>query len=190
MAIPPLTLEDDTWWVADTWFASWSGFQSRYGDCGSVSAPQPSDGSVLVVFAPEGRGPEPLTSDELTLIEWLFANEPEVSRAAQQAILNEYPRFRARAAEFQVDGWAKMPETLTLEGLKSLIGLHSVNVHQISSEGLPYIGFELGCTWDEEHGLGVLMHGTHPVEVAGADTAILLWIAEEHAEKRATASGA
>jgi hypothetical protein len=46
----------------------------------------------------------------------------------------------------------------------------------------PYVGFEFGCTWDDEHGLGVLMHGERVVDVGGAETAFLLWIAERDAE--------
>jgi hypothetical protein len=62
-----------------------------------------------------------------------------------------------------------------------LIGLDSVSVHPLLKEGLPYIGYEFGCTWDDEHGLGVLMHGRRVVEVGDAGTAITLWIAERDA---------
>ena len=48
---------------------------------------------------------------------------------------------------------------------------------------MPYVGYEFGCEWEDEHGLGVLMHGTRVVDVGFADTAILLWIAEADAEK-------
>ena len=67
--------------------------------------------------------------------------------------------------------------------MRALIGLSSINVHQVQKDGVPYVGFEFGCTWDEEHGLGVLMHGTRTVEIGGADTAITLWIAEKDAKK-------
>jgi len=40
----------------------------------------------------------------------------------------------------------------------------------VEKDGIPYVGFEFGCTWDEEHGLGVLMHGTRTVEIG--DTAM------------------
>jgi hypothetical protein len=75
-----------------------------------------------------------------------------------------------------------MPDITTGEDLRPLIGLHSVNVHPLKKNGMPYLGFEFGCTWDEEHGLGVLTHGTRVVEVGGADTAILLWLAEKDAK--------
>ncbi len=38
-------------------------------------------------------------------------------------------------------------------------------------------GYEFGCRWDDEHGLGAMTHAGRVVEVGGADTAILEWIA-------------
>jgi hypothetical protein len=64
---------------------------------------------------------------------------------------------------------------------QTLIGLHTIYVHQVQKAGLPYVGFEFGCTWDTEHGLGALMHGARVVEIGGAETAFLLWIAERDA---------
>ena len=66
---------------------------------------------------------------------------------------------------------------------RRLTGLHAVHVHQVTKDGVPYVGFEFGCTWDDEHGLGILMHGQRAVEIGGADTAFLLWIAEQDAER-------
>lgn len=41
----------------------------------------------------------------------------------------------------------------------------------ISKDGFAYVGFELGCSWDEEHGLGVLTHKDHVVKIGEAETA-------------------
>ena len=75
-----------------------------------------------------------------------------------------------------------MPDVSNIDDFRDLIGLHTVYIHQIDKNGVPYIGFEFGCTWDDEHGLGVLMNGNDIVETGGADTAFLLWIAEEDAK--------
>jgi hypothetical protein len=42
---------------------------------------------------------------------------------------------------------------------------------------------EFGCTWDKEHGLGVMTHQTLVIEIGGADTAFLEWIAKRGLEK-------
>jgi hypothetical protein len=54
-----------------------------------------------------------------------------------------------------------------------------VHVLQLLKDGVPYVGFEFGCRWDEEHGLGVLLHGTRVVEIGDAQTSFTLWIASE-----------
>jgi hypothetical protein len=63
-----------------------------------------------------------------------------------------------------------------------LIGLSSVHVLSVAKDGIAYIGFEFGCTWDGEHGLGVMTHRDRVIEVGGADTSFLAWIAEQDAE--------
>ena len=36
---------------------------------------------------------------------------------------------------------------------------------------MAYVGWEFGCTWDDEHGLGVMTHGNPIVNVGAADIA-------------------
>jgi hypothetical protein len=62
--------------------------------------------------------------------------------------------------------------------LKRYIGLHSVNIHQLLGD-VPYIGYEFGCNWEEEHGYGVMMHGMRQVAIGDADTALHLWVAQK-----------
>ncbi len=74
-----------------------------------------------------------------------------------------------------------MPDLAAPRDFERLIGLHTVHLHPLEKDGVPYVGFEFGCTWDEALGLGILMHGERPVDIGGADTAFLLWIAERDA---------
>jgi hypothetical protein len=174
-------LEDDIWWTTDAVLPSWRGFQARSGAYGAQSSAEPSDGSVHIVFAPEGRGQEPLTEAEVASVYWVLDNEATVSKALLSALLAEYPSLQEQYGYSAEEQAQFMPEVTAIDGFRNLIGLHSVNVHPVRIDGVPYIGFELGCTWDDEHGLGVLMQGTRVVEIGGADTAILLWIAENDA---------
>ncbi|WP_427846650.1 DUF6985 domain-containing protein [Brucella pituitosa] len=48
----------------------------------------------------------------------------------------------------------------------------------------PYFGAELACTWDREHGYGVMFHGTNVVNSGGGDIPNLSWIANRQAERR------
>jgi len=177
------TLEDDLWWTATAIFPSWEGFQSRRGAYGSQDAVTPSDGSARIIFAPEGRGIEPLTDSERASIDWVIENEASISKSLLLSLLEEYPSLQEPYGYSVQEKAELMPDVSTIEDFRALIGLHTVHIHPVLKAGIPYAGFEFGCTWDDEHGLGVLMHGTRTVEIGGADTAILLWIAERDARK-------
>lgn len=178
-----LTFEaGEYFWTARARLPSWAGFQVRDGAYGAISSDAPSDGSVTIVFAPEGRDTRPLTAEEVGLVQWLLDNELDVARSLLDGLLVEYRRLQDVYGYTGDDRDTFMPVVSSPEGFRNLIGLHSVHVHPLTKDGLPYLGFEFGCTWDEEHGLGVLMHGTRLVQAGGADTAFLLWIARQDAE--------
>lgn len=177
-----LSVKEEFWWGAELQLPSWAGYQSRQGPYGSIDKPGPSDGTVALIFAPEGRGLEPLDEQEKRSISWFEQNEPMVSDAVKAAIIDWCsPNSADRAARF--DFADDFPNIRTDEDLKENVGLFAVNIHQIDLGGVPYVGYEFGCEWEAEHGLGVLMQGTRVVEVGFADTAIVLWKAEMDAEK-------
>jgi hypothetical protein len=151
-----LSIEGGLCWSAPLTLVSWAGYQSRYGPYGAVDSTTPSDGSVTLVFAPEGRGTEALTRAELGLIAWFEMHEPSVSEAVKAAILAWCaPDNAARLRDFDFDD--SFPRVKSQDDLRGLVGLHTVFVHQIETGGAPYIGYEFGCEWDVEHDLGVLM---------------------------------
>lgn len=76
-----------------------------------------------------------------------------------------------------------LPEIRFPSHLKNIVGVSSINVHPIEQDSKPFIGVELGCTWEAEHGVGILLLGDEPLEIGGADTAILLWLAQKHLRK-------
>lgn len=168
-------------WIAKARFASWTGYLDRSGAYGGMGGSGRSDGAVEIVFAPEGRDSRALTESEMGLVNWLLENEPCVSEAVKSAIFQRYPDFQEDYGYSPEERAEFMPDLQEADGLRSLIGLYAVNVHQVDKGGLPYLGFEFGCTWDEEHGVGVLTHGTRIVEVGGSDAARLLWMAQQDA---------
>jgi hypothetical protein len=180
---PQFSLDNGLLWTASVTLPSWRGFQSRKGAYGDRDSAIPSDGVVQIVFAPEGRGSEPLTEAELAKVRWVMEYEASLADALLSSLLREYPSLQE---QYGYSGEMKselMPDVQSVDDFRVLIGLSSVNIHQVQKDGVPYVGFEFGCTWDEEQGLGVLMHGIRTVQIGGADTAILLWIAEEDAGK-------
>lgn len=171
-------------WEAKISDRAWSGFQERKGPYGAISSNTLSQGEVTVVFAPEGRGDDPLNDEELSLVSWFLANQQEVSDTIVDLLFNSYGEIKSGyIEEFGGEISDAFPDIKSKTDLKKLVGIVSVNIHQVSKDGIPYIGVEMGCDWEEEHGLGFLLHGQQVVDLGGADTAILLWKARQHANK-------
>jgi len=184
---PPLFPEfhwNDYFWITSAALPSWAGFQIRNGPYGAVSGEGESDGLVHIVFAPEGRGDSPIAPDEASMVRWVIGNEKSVHDGAMARLLQEYPRFREQVFDCydEEDAEKMAPPVTTVADLKRLCGIVSINIHPLVKAGVPFVGVEFGCTWEEEHGAGVLLHGNRALECGAADTAILLWMAKKHAE--------
>lgn len=59
----------------------------------------------------------------------------------------------------------------------NLLGISHLHVMAAEKDGYAYIGFELGCTWDEEYGAGVMMHKGRVIEIGLAATSFDSWVA-------------
>jgi hypothetical protein len=175
-----LTLTENLFYTAPFTSPTWTGFQSRRGPFASVDSPLPATGETTLTYAPEGRGVEPLAPEELALVDWFEAHERSISEAAVAAILEACSPTSANyeAAGFY-DGY---PLIADLQTLKNHIGLYAIYLHYLPQSKLPYIGFEIGCNWEEEHCLGVLMQGTRLVAIDQADAAFTLWRAVQDFE--------
>lgn len=169
---PEFMLKDDLWWTTTAVLPTW---QARKSASSNIA--------VQILFAPEGRDDEALTGSEISSIVWVIQNEASILQSLLDSLFYQYPSLQE---QYDCSEWEKaqcMPDIESIDDLCKLINLDSVNVHPVSKNGIPYAGFEFRCTWDSEHGLGVLMHGNRTVEIGGADTVILLWIAKKDAAK-------
>lgn len=98
-----------------------------------------------------------------TVLEVLFRNYKD---------LQEYYGYEGEELE------RFMPDINEINELKNLIGLLNVHIMNVYKDGMAYFGLEFDCTWDEEHGFGVMIYKNNVVELGGADMSILTWVAE------------
>jgi hypothetical protein len=136
------------------------------------------------------KAERPPLAEQINAYQYLLDHQDEIRDASLAAIFEEYPRIRQRLLE---QGFLDESEVQVLNrpsDLKSHIGLATVHLLRVVRDGAAYIGFEFGCTWDEEHGLGVMIHQGRIVEipamgigkVSGADLASEDWLAEADAD--------
>ena len=163
-------------WITSAKLPAWAGYQVRGGPYGGVWAAGRSDGTVELQFAPEGRDAGSLKEHEIELVRWMIDNRAAVHDAMLERLFDEYPDIRDlfKGVFGKEERKRVLPKIRFPEQLREIVGIHCIHVHPIAKDGKPFIGVELGCTWDAEHGLGVLLHGAKVLKVGGADTAITL----------------
>ena len=171
---------DGLFWVAKQHLPSWTGFNPEVG-----YNEEEEHGLVTIVYAPEGRKEQPLSSEEIERAMWVVTNQKALHDSVMDTLFDAYPKIREEAREYidEEDYDEIMPEISSQLELKQLLNLDSINVHQITKNAMPFIGVTFQCNWDDEHDLGILLHGTNVLEIGGADVACLLWLAEEYSAK-------
>lgn len=129
----------------------------------------------------EGDSPDPIM---LETARWLIENDEEVERVIIDTILSDMPRLRDIQSGIVLGDEDKpLPESCDEPMLRQMVRLLQLTLPPIKGK-LPYFGAELACTWDREHGYGVMFHGTNVVESGVGDIPNLSWIANRHAEGR------
>lgn len=178
--VPPLP--EMSWngyfWVGHVTLPSWKGFQSRLGPYNAMDSMEPSDGRVRLSVGP----PLPDSSvapsvDQLKAFQFLLDNDSELNRAVCAAIADEYPNMIAPYDPVEAEDLG-IAQHVAADDLPLLMGLSQVHVLHVVHGGEAMIGFELGCTWEPEHGLGALTHRGRVLEVGLAEVAYTEWIAE------------
>lgn len=171
----PLLRWDSFFWQGSICLKSWVGFQSRGGPYDSKSSDKVSDGTVSLIVTKEERR-EPPSPEQAKSFQHLLDNEATIRDAVLKAILDQFADWR------EPYGADAMPAIKQPDELKQFVGLSIVHVLETPKDGLTCVGFEMGCDWDPEHGLGVLTHDGKVIEVAEASVAFQDYFADDGGE--------
>jgi len=136
---------------------------------------------VIVYLKPEDKWPSELQFMSLRVLEHLDA---ELADNVLQALYAWYPTL-SKSYDFLLDNKDMahlLPRLEASEGLHPLIRLDYIAVQPLPSL-TPYLGLGFSCSWDEEHGLGLMTYGTEVLEIGGEDTALSVEVAREHQAK-------
>jgi hypothetical protein len=160
-------------WTGKDVLTAWAGTQERHGAYTSRSSRKPSKGSVMIQIPRLGEddaNPRPPAPEQVAAYAYLKENQATVTEAIMTALLADYKKLRKRWLKNDPDLQEELPEIGTVEEMRKNVGLGTLHMHGVAKAGHAYVGLELGCTWDEEHGAGVLLHKGRVVEVGQADT--------------------
>ena len=150
-----------------------------------------SDGSIELRVAPLETPP---CLEQKSAYEFFLDNTEKIYSNLLDAVFEIYPEERnfyregygwredlsqEEEQEFEKEYGADVPEFGSPEELKKVICLRSIYIQATAKDSVAYIGFEFDCNWDEEHGLGVVMHRDRVVEVGQADASLFVPQREE-----------
>lgn len=170
---PPLLWSpSERCWSGTGSLAAWAGSLDCSGAYGAPGRGPASDGSFSINVEC-GDGLSEPTAAQSRAFAFHALNGEAIFLATLAALKPWYDHLRPKWLEVyspeEMD--AIMPEAADPLELRTRIGLHSMHVHVGRSGDMAFVGLELGCTWDEEHGAGVLMIGQKVVKVGAADIA-------------------
>lgn len=160
--------------------ACWRGFQSRQEAYDAPGSPHPSDGHARITLGGDMVSDDPgVQPFHINAYNYLMEFQEQVQEQILLALMNEYSSLREMYG-YDADVAAKlMPDISDPRQFKKLIGLSAVHLLNVSRDDIAYVGYEFGCTWDDEHGLGVMTHKDRIIEIGDASTAFLTWIADK-----------
>src|SRR5262245_1055517 len=149
---------DGYFWSSTIKLSSWKGFQNRQGPYGRVSSRRPSDGTVrLAVHSPDDSIPAPPLTEQGRAFQYLLDHEKVIHDTILRSMLNERPWDEA-VEEAEDESLLSLRDATRPSQIREHLGLANVLVHTVAKSRLAYIGFEFGCSWEQEHGCGVMMH--------------------------------
>jgi len=168
-------------WTGKVVLGSWRGFSSRLGAYGSINSAKLSDGTAhLSILAPGKDEKDPPSEEQAVAYRYLLDHDKAVHQAILVYLVAAYPDVRDKYGPY-IDS-ADLPDVRQPADLERLIGLSTVHILRTAYGRAAYVGFEFGCIWDSEHGLGIMTHEDRVIEMGGADASFLEWIAERDAK--------
>jgi hypothetical protein len=120
----------------------------------------------LWIETPDGEKASPSSAQEHAFVQFQ-GDQPSICAMVLGAIHDLYQSDCAfwRTGDNPFSRIA-VPPIDSPDGLKRLIRLSGFHLLHQSREGCALVGFSFNCSWDIEHGLGVVVHGTRLIQIA------------------------
>ncbi len=130
-----------------------------------------------------GEDDQIITQEQIAAYNYVIENQNNIRDSIITGLMKAYPEMQSEYDFDEDEAEELMPDIRDREDFKKLIGLYRVHILNVFKNGIAYTGYEFDCSWEEEHGLGVMMYQDKIVEIGGVDASFLAWIAEADAGK-------
>jgi len=132
---------------------------------------QPSEIEIHI----NSKDEQPQSPHNLQIHAWdeFLNNYDSILSSILNEILKYYIRMRPRYLEAGSEWVENMPEINNTKEIEKIITLNYITINWPYDEMRVQIGLSYSCTWEREHGLGVVLENNIVKEVGGADCAII-----------------
>jgi len=117
------------------------------------------------------------TKSAQATLQYITENQGTLQQLLMNVIRNDYDQAFELYSEDE-----EIPEVQNDDELKGLLMPLGATIHETVKDGFNYVGFGFDCSWQEEHGIGVLMYKDRIVQHGGEDHAFLEYMAEDDAK--------
>lgn len=177
--IPNIKLVDDRF-EGKVSLPIWKDFQNRQGAYRSIDENENSNGEFGISIGGDMVVNNPsIKIAHVNAYDYLTTYSEQVQNSILTRLLTEYKDLQT---EYGYDGdEAKefMPDVNNIEQFKKIIGLSQIHIMEVSKDNIAYVGYEFGCSWDDEHGIGFMTHKDRIIDFGGADKSFLTWVAKK-----------
>jgi hypothetical protein len=177
--IPNIKLVDDKF-EGKISLPIWKDFQNKQGAYGSLDESRISNGEFGISIGGDMVVDYPMIKIEhINAYDYLTIHSEQVQNSILTRLLTDYKNLQTEYGYDEYEAKEFMPDVGKIEQFKRLIGLSQIHIMEISKDNIAYVGYEFGCSWDDEHGIGFMTHKDRIIEFGGADTSFLTWVAKK-----------
>lgn len=148
---------------------AWKKFKCRNEAAGEEDPSSESDGIIKThIIGTSVDYIHLLSQAQYDAIQYIKENDIQVRDALLNALLKEYSSAKSTYKEL-------MPDITRIEDYQNHIELAFLHILTEKEGEVAKYGFELECTWDVEHGVGVMMYYDQVLQVGLAEAAFTNW---------------
>ena len=111
--------------------------------------------------------------------EYILKHQNKMLESILVSLLSKYPDMQDEYGydEDELDEY--MPSVNSVCDFSKIILPKRIFILDVEKNNISYIGCSFTCSWDDEHGYGVMMYKNRVVKTGGEEIAFLSWVAEE-----------
>ena len=161
----------------------WNHFQYKDGYSHPFKPLQIPSGIIRLDIGGDMMVDEPLITDShVRAYEYTLENSKIIQEVILISLLEKYKHLVEPFGQGNAGGNRSTPGNFGIEQFNHLISLLTIHIMNVEKEGMAYVGYEFGCAWDAQHGLGIMTHRNRICKIGSADISFLTWVAEEDLE--------